>query len=130
MNEQDQVELERLKRRQADLLAQFNELGRNLAALEARLAAGGTPRQAPMAAPPVIQTVAPTAIPIPSIAAPPPPIPAKEISVPLPRLEATASELPPVAPTGSPQTASAAPPTMPPPPLPPGDRSSSFELRL
>jgi uncharacterized membrane protein len=68
MNEQDRAELEGLKRQQAELLAQFVQLGRNLSSLEGRLMAAApgpepakpkpapaTPPPLPLNVPPVIQ---------------------------------------------------------------------------
>jgi hypothetical protein len=57
MNEQDRAELERLKQRQSELLAQFIELGRKLSALEARLAIAEMPAPEPALTPPPLPPI-------------------------------------------------------------------------
>ena len=141
MNEQDRAELERLKQRQSELLAQFIELGRKLSALEARLAAEPEPAlkptpaprpAAPLPLPPIIERPTPAAqAPRPQT---PEPKPAQPQSTPMPpaqpqRPEPAKIAPPPVKPPPKPEPAfaqSAAPSA----PSQPPKKEGSFEMRL
>src|ERR1700733_2714268 len=88
MNEQDRAEFERLKQRQAELMAQFIELGRKLSALETRMAAAVEPAMSKPAPtqptpPPIIQA----ARPVPEVRQPavPKPEPTRTQPSPIPR---------------------------------------------
>src|ERR1700722_21879 len=93
MNEQDRAELERLKQRQAELLAQFVELGRKLSALEARLAAAEpqpVPKPTPAPAvppplPPIIRPVVERPTPAAEVRPTPEPKPAQPAPAPAPQ---------------------------------------------
>ena len=98
MNEQDRAELERLKQRQSELLAQFVELGRKLSALEARLAAA-EPQPVPK----------PT--PAPAVPPPLPPIIRPVVERPTPALEVQKMEIPPLEPTPFEPSPAPKPPT-------------------
>jgi uncharacterized membrane protein len=125
MNDQDRAELERLKQRQSELLAQFVELGRKVSALEARLLAAAEtpvetpapkPAPAPPPLPPIIRTVPTPAVretPVPK----PAPVRIEPRPAPAPKPEPVFAESgaaagkEPVAPTSS-------------------AKNSSFEMRL
>jgi uncharacterized membrane protein len=149
MNEQDRAELERLKQRQTELLAQFVELGRKLSALEARLAAEPEPAAAPKPAPapatppplppiirPIVERPAP-AIQVRQAETPAPkPAPPQPPSAPPPqpqRMEPEIISAPPVKSIpiripGFAQTQTSAPTGA--APAPPPKKEGSFEMRL
>jgi hypothetical protein len=148
MNEQDRAELEGLKRQQAELLAQFVELGRKLSSLEARLIAAApepepakpkpahaTPPPLPPNIPPVIQKP-PPALEVREMEIPPlEPTPIESSSAPKPPPQPPRPETfaaPPIPPKPEPvpvfaRTKASAPP---PKPAEPRERDSSFEMRL